>query len=635
MKIQLLIASDDDDYREQLSQVLTERYSDTFEVSVCSSAPRLAEQLSRRVFDAALLEPELAEHVQLSQVRMPLLLWNGSAGCAVSEHVRQIRKYQRISSMVSQLLEQYAAVAEKSGDAELERGRITVVWSPSGGCGKTTAALAYAAQRAGEGKKSLYLDLEAFSSGPVYFSQNGKSISSVFEKLDENVELLLQSIRQKDAVSGIFYFSQPENYDDISILTQEDVRLLVNASVQGIDELVIDLSSTFDDKIQMLLELADRILLVTDSSRASQQKLEQFRTQHSIYEKVREKTIQVANKGFRIHSEEGEHIPITARMLMSHTSSLEDGTVYSIPPEYSIQEFFVPEGKYWLGGEHFANSNDGVDRSPGVYFHYCNLNYGVLGTVIECITGQRFDEYMKENVLEPMGIGASYNPGDFDAEEIQKLSAIYQKQSGGVWDKAGPYIPQIDDYQGQVQDHDKVLITNPDLQDEVVLKDLSDYQIGTNGTIFSPQGGLRISMDEMKALIELFLNDGVVNGRQILTAESVDEMFTPVWTYDEAANNGNTYSGLMCSYGLGVQTMTSQYGDRFVEDRNIVLSGHFGEAYGLLAGLFLDRESGTVIYYVMNGMGGPEAENGGTYSSMYRWEEKFCTALLDNLFPEL
>ena len=194
-----------------------------------------------------------------------------------------------------------------------------------GGCGKerTTAALAYAAQRAGEGKKSLYLDLEAFSSGPVYFSQNGKSISSVFEKLDENVELLLQSIRQKDAVSGIFYFSQPENYDDISILTQEDVRLLVNASVQGIDELVIDLSSTFDDKIQMLLELADRILLVTDSSRASQQKLEQFRTQHSIYEKVREKTIQVANKGFRIHSEEGEHA-----VLLPLVKSRDPVTVY-------------------------------------------------------------------------------------------------------------------------------------------------------------------------------------------------------------------------------------------------------------------------------------------------------------------
>ena len=322
--------------------------------------------------------------------------------------------------------------------------------------------------------------------------------------------------------------------------------------------------------------------------------------------------------GFQLRNPNYPDTPITARMLMSHTSSLEDGSIYSIPPEYSIREFFVPEGKYWLGGEHFANSNDGVDRSPGVYFHYCNLNYGVLGTVMECITGQRF-----------------YNPGDFDAEEIQTLSAIYQKQSGGVWDKSGPYIAQIDNYQGQVQDHDKVLITNPDLQDEVVLEDLSDYKIGTNGTIFSPQGGLRISMDEMKVLIELFLNDGTVNGTQILTPESVDEMFTPVWTYDEVANNGNTYSGLMCAYGLGIQIMTSEYGDRFTEDRNIVLAGHFGEAYGLLAGLFMDRETGDVIYYVMNGMGGPEAENGGVYSSMYRWEEKFCTALLNNLFPEL
>lgn len=339
--------------------------------------------------------------------------------------------------------------------------------------------------------------------------------------------------------------------------------------------------------------------------------------------------------GFQLRNPNYPDTPITARMLMSHTSSLEDGSIYSIPPEYSIREFFVPEGKYWLDGEHFANSNDGVDRSPGVYFHYCNLNYGVLGTVMECITGQRFDEYMKENVLEPMGIGASYNPGDFDAEEIQTLSAIYQKQSGGVWDKSGPYIAQIDNYQGQVQDHDKVLITNPDTQDEVVLEDLSDYKIGTNGTIFSPQGGLRVSMDEMKVLIELFLNDGTVNGTQILTPESVNEMFTPVWTYDEVANNGNTYSGLMCAYGLGIQIMTSEYGDRFTEDRNIVLAGHFGEAYGLLAGLFMDRETGDVIYYVMNGMGGPEAENGGVYSSMYRWEEKFCTTLLNNLFPEL
>lgn len=339
--------------------------------------------------------------------------------------------------------------------------------------------------------------------------------------------------------------------------------------------------------------------------------------------------------GFEVRNPNYSDIPITCRMLMSHTSSLEDGTIYSIPPEYSIQEFFSPEGKYWLNGEHFANSDDGVDRSPGVYFHYCNLNFGVLGTIIECVSGQRFDEYMKANVLEPMGIGASYNPGDFDAEEIRKLSPIYQKQSGGQWDAAGPYVAQIDDYRGQVQDHDKVLITNPELQDEIILTSLEGYQLGTNATLFSPQGGLRISPNEMKTLIALFLNGGTVNGVQILKPESVDAMFTPQWNYDEARNNGNTYDGLMCSYGLAIQTMTGEFGDKFVSDRKIVLAGHFGEAYGLLAGVFMDRETGTVIYYMMNGMGASEEDNYGEYSGMYRWEEKFCTALLNNLFPDL
>lgn len=75
--------------------------------------------------------------------------------------------------------------------------------------------------------------------------------------------------------------------------------------------------------------------------------------------------------------------------------------------------------------------------------------------------------------------------------------------------------------------------------------------------------------------------------------------------------------------------------DRFLADRDIEMSGHFGEAYGLLAGMFVDRERKHGFIYVMNGMASSEDENAGVYSGMYRWEERFCTAILNAAYPEL
>ena len=335
--------------------------------------------------------------------------------------------------------------------------------------------------------------------------------------------------------------------------------------------------------------------------------------------------------GFQLRNPNYPDKVITTRMLLSHSSSIQDGSVYTIAPEYSIKEFFTPEGKYWNGGEHFENSADGVDRSPGNWMHYSNLGFGVVGTIIERISGQRFDVYMKENVLEPTGLKASYNPGHFTADEIKDMAVLYQ-----VLEENGPLVAQIDDYRGQVQDPNKVLITNPELQDEITLVSMENYEIGTNATLFSPQGGLRISAEETQVLIEMFLNDGKVGDKQILTKESVDEMFKAQFSYDPAKENANTYAGLLNYYGLGIWHMSGEYpGDSLVKDRKIYLAGHFGEAYGLLAGFFIDRETGDGIYYCMTGQTAPDFLNYGEYSGMYTWEEAFCTALLDNLFPEL
>lgn len=54
MKIHLLVASDDNDYTEHLSNVFGINYSDVFELSIASSVQSLKEQLDRRQADLAL-----------------------------------------------------------------------------------------------------------------------------------------------------------------------------------------------------------------------------------------------------------------------------------------------------------------------------------------------------------------------------------------------------------------------------------------------------------------------------------------------------------------------------------------------------------------------------------------------------
>ena len=102
MKLQLLIAIGHQDYMEHLSDVLTQRYGETFEVSVCSTGERLRELLSRRRFDAALLDETLAEEADLSAVRLPLLLWDGAAALgprgAEMEKLRSIRSHISFTS---------------------------------------------------------------------------------------------------------------------------------------------------------------------------------------------------------------------------------------------------------------------------------------------------------------------------------------------------------------------------------------------------------------------------------------------------------------------------------------------------------------------------------------------------------
>ena len=303
MKIRLLIATADKDYTDHLTKTISKKYADTLELSICSSVERLTDLTSVNRYDAALLDPDFVSAVKPGCIQSPFILINELEHSVDGGDMKRIRKYQRISSMAGQILESCAEASKSAIGADADRAKITAVWSPAGGAGKTTVALAYAANKVSAGKTVVYLNLENFSSTSVYFPESGRSISKALEKLGANLQLFLLGIRQQDSGSGIMYFCGPENYDDINVLTTEEIETLISACAAEIDELVVDLSSQIDLRSAKTFGMADNILLVADPSKSSQAKMRQFISQHDVFGQIQPKAVLVNNKGASLPEE--------------------------------------------------------------------------------------------------------------------------------------------------------------------------------------------------------------------------------------------------------------------------------------------------------------------------------------------
>lgn len=348
--------------------------------------------------------------------------------------------------------------------------------------------------------------------------------------------------------------------------------------------------------------------------------------------------------GFELRNPEYPDVPITCRMLLSHTSSILDGDVYSIAPNYSISEFFKEDGEYYEDGGHFD-----MEHEPGTYFEYSNLGFGTLGTIIEAVSGERFDKYMTAHILEPMGFTASFNVGDFDEETISLLAAAYQKdlKDDGTPKKDSDWNALVDDYHGETVEADTCMVSNPDTASGFELVSLADYTPGTNATCQSPQGGLRISSDELAQWALMFANDGATpDGGQLLKPETVDQMFSVEWEWngkdaDKKGSNGNPEYGLFQQWGLGIQLITNgkqgDYGDTFLEDANIEnLGGHYGDAYGMFDIFMVDRDNDCGFTYQINGANVDiyNEPSYGNYSENWIWEEEIVTAIYDTILSD-
>lgn len=272
--------------------------------------------------------------------------------------------------------------------------------------------------------------------------------------------------------------------------------------------------------------------------------------------------------GFPVRSPKHPDTPITLKMIMTHTSGLQDEYVRFVvdsrsenPPKIRLADILLPGGTY-------DTDNLWGDGRPGDpdYFEYSNLGAVILATVVERLSNERFDEYCKKHLFEPLHMyDTSFNIGDL--KDMDAVAVLYEYS-----EPEDRFIVGTDDFHGK--------------KPEAI--DYSNYVPGTNGALFSPQGGLRTTVDNLTRFMEAHSNAGKLNDVQILRSESVDLMHTPHWS-------GHRREGFFRNCGLQFQ-MT----DDLLPGYRLI--GHSGDAYGLLSDMYFHKQEKWGFILFMNGL---------------------------------
>ena len=269
--------------------------------------------------------------------------------------------------------------------------------------------------------------------------------------------------------------------------------------------------------------------------------------------------------GFKVRNPKYPDVPITLEMLLSHTSSINDSQGY-----WTTIDIINPDINTSAG----ACYNDYAPGSGG--YEYCNLNLNLAGTILERVSGERFDQYVVNHVLKPLGLYGGYC---VDSLDKARFAHLYD------WDaEAGQYVDNYDE--AYAPRSEKV----------------ANYKMGHDALIFSPTGGMKISGLDLARYMTMHMNYGTTpDGVRIISEESSRNMQTPRSEPEH--------------YGLNLWL-----DDHFVP--GVTLVGHTGGAYGLRSAMFFhpDEKYGFVV--ICSGAHYPEGMDDnvleGSIIRMYR-----------------
>ncbi len=297
--------------------------------------------------------------------------------------------------------------------------------------------------------------------------------------------------------------------------------------------------------------------------------------------------------GWRLRSPHFPDSPITLAQLLGHRSGLTDRIDYILPLDGDLPTA-VGDTAGW-----------DADREPGGAFVYANINFPVIAAAMEGATGERFDQLMQRLVFRPLSLDACYNWSGCSPAAYARAVTLYRDTG----------IVARDDLQGVAPPCVYIPLADGSC-------DLSRYRLARHGAAFSPQGGLRISMNGLARLGQMWLR----GGEGFLTRRSLARIAAMQAVQASGSTGGEGGEGrFFCRYGLAMQQLATRgrgcADDPFGDGRRRI--GHAGEAYSLRSGIWLDLRARSGVAYFTSGLpefGAPP----GTRSAFTAAEEEMA-----------
>ncbi len=314
------------------------------------------------------------------------------------------------------------------------------------------------------------------------------------------------------------------------------------------------------------------------------------------------------DKNFFLHNEQLS-AELTIQDLISHSTGFKHFSADSL----------------WAGGyacNKIIDSFKYLKQKPGSfrkYYGYQNIIFGLIGSVLEKATGEKYEDLVKKYIFDKLDIkNSSAIDLKYEVSRVGYMKYLasrfkYDVNKNGFFSTVWHFIKSTIQFKPK-----KIAICHAKYKDEV-------YPVDINGHfhVFPATSGIAFSANDFAKFLQMIVSGGVYNNKTIVKPETFKKITSKVVEIIKIKDNDYQFKIERfprddMSYGIG--TFITKYGNNGENTRRIIF--HMGGACGATSFYVVSPEDDIGVACVVN--------FGGTANSLFT--EYMCNNFLDLCF---